>query len=364
MRPQQWEVFKAAAKRRAEAGTPAAVIVDSPWIPGYLGISHLDYYLDPQVWFQANLRLQREFPELILVPSWWVEFGMAIEPSALGCRVHFWPDRPPDLSPALPRLEDAERLAPPNPHSDGLMACALHWYRRYAPAIRAHGYILPMVAARGPLCLAAFLRGTTAFLTDLTDAPERVHRLLQLATRTVILWLKAQAEIIGDTVEGILVLDDIVGFLSARAYREFAHPYLRQICDAFPAEWVKVYHNDANVRPFLGELAETGFDVLNWSGRIDVREALEKTDGRITLMGNVPPLEVGARGTPEAVREFARQVLSACGSGLILSMGGGVSPGTPAENLRALAEAARAGTGPGLPEWPSNPRAAGESRTP
>jgi uroporphyrinogen decarboxylase len=24
---------------------PMALIVDSPWIPGYLGIKHMDYYL-------------------------------------------------------------------------------------------------------------------------------------------------------------------------------------------------------------------------------------------------------------------------------------------------------------------------------
>lgn len=58
----------------------------------------------------------------------------------------------------------------------------------------------------------------------------------QPPTRTVIGWLKAQAEVIGQTLEGILVLDDIAGFLSAGCCREFAHPYLKQICEASPAE--------------------------------------------------------------------------------------------------------------------------------
>jgi len=29
-----------------------AMIVDSPWIPGHLGIKHMDYFLDPELWFQ------------------------------------------------------------------------------------------------------------------------------------------------------------------------------------------------------------------------------------------------------------------------------------------------------------------------
>ncbi len=341
MRPEQWGAFKQAAKRCPGAGTPVAVIVDSPWIPGYVGISHLAYYVDPEVWFQANLRILREFPDIIFFPSWWVEYGMAIEPSALGSRIHFWPDRPPDQSPALFRLEEVSLLAPANPHADGLMPLALQMYRMQKPRILDAGYTIPVVAARGPLCLASFLRGATEFMTDLVDAPEAAHRLLALATRTVIDWLAAQAEVIGDTVEGILVLDDIAGFLSAKVYREFAHSYLRQICDAFPREWVKVYHNDANVRPCLPDLADTGFDVLNWNGKIDIREVHEKTQGRLCLMGNVSPLEIAVRGTPEAVRECAREVIARSeGVSLILSLGGGASPGMSAANLRALADGA------------------------
>jgi uroporphyrinogen-III decarboxylase len=338
MRPEQWESFKKAAKRCSGAGTPVALIIDSPWIPGYIGVSHLDYYLDPELWFQANLRIMREFPEIIFFPSWWVEYGMAIEPSAFGSRIHFQPDQPPTQSPVLMRLEDVSTLAEVDPYSDGLMPFALQLYRMHKPRILDGGYTIPVVAARGPLCLASFLRGVPEFMLDIAESPEGVHALLRLTTRTVIDWLKAQAEVIGETVEGILVLDDIAGFLSARSYREIAHPYLKQICDAFPSDWVKVYHNDANVRPFLGDLADTGFDVLNWSHKVDLREVREKTNGRLCLMGNVPPLEVGVRGTPEMVAQSAREVLAKSdGQGLILSVGGGVSPGMPRENLRALA---------------------------
>src|SRR5262252_2525312 len=97
MRKEQWEVFKAAAKRTGLNSPPLALIVDSPWMPGYLGIRHLDYFLDSETWFQANRKVMEEFPEVIFVPSWWVEFGMAIEPSALGARVSFWPDQTPSM---------------------------------------------------------------------------------------------------------------------------------------------------------------------------------------------------------------------------------------------------------------------------
>jgi uroporphyrinogen decarboxylase len=302
----------------------------------------MGYYLDPEVWFQANLKIVREFEDIILFPSWWVEYGMATEPSAYGCRVHFWTDRTPDVSPCLARLDDVGSLPAINPAADGLMAFALQRYRMQKRRILDAGYTIPVVAARGPLCLAAFLRGVTQFMLDLVDDPEQTHALLRHTTQTVIDWLKAQADAIGGTVEGILVLDDIPGFLSARSYKEFAHPYLKRICDAFPDDWVKVYHNDANVRPFVGELPACGFDVLNWSHKLDVLEARAKTDGRLCLMGNVAPLEVGVRGAPEMVTRHAEDIMARThGLGLILSVGGGVSPGMSKQNLLALAAAGR-----------------------
>ena len=42
MKPEQWDTFKRAARREKLDKVPMALIVDSPWIPGYLGIKHLD----------------------------------------------------------------------------------------------------------------------------------------------------------------------------------------------------------------------------------------------------------------------------------------------------------------------------------
>jgi uroporphyrinogen decarboxylase len=340
MRPEQWQLFKAAAKGQPIARTPLALIIDSPWIPGYLGINHLDYYFDPDIWFEANRKIIEEFPDVIVFPSWWVEYGMAIEPSALGIRLHFYGNHTPDQTASLFRIEDVEKLQPVDPCKDGFMPIALQRYRTQKQRIFDAGYTIPAVTARGPLCTAAFVRGVNELMVDLAENPEMAHRLIQLSTDAVISWLKAQAEVIGDSVEGIFVLDDIVGFLSRRMYQEFAHPYLKQICDAFPKDWVKVYHNDANVRPFLADLPDTGFDVLNFTHNLDIAKVREQTGGRICLMGNVSPLEIGIRGTAEQVRAESLKVLGRMnGSGMILSLGGGVSPDMPRENISAMASA-------------------------
>jgi uroporphyrinogen decarboxylase len=202
------------------------------------------------------------------------------------------------------------------------------------------GYTMPVVAGRGPLCTASFFRGVTQLMMDMMDDPDRTLKLLDICTTLTIDWLKAQAAAIGPSVEGILVLDDIVGMIGGEMYEEFAHPFLKRICDAFPQDWVKVYHNDASVEACLERLPDTGFDALNWGKQTDIADACRRLGGRMTLMGNVSPLEIGVRGTPEQVEEATLDVLrKAAGHPLILSVGGGMSPGMPAENIRAMVRA-------------------------
>ena len=340
MLPAQWQQFKAAAKRRPGAAIPLALIVDSPWMPGHLGITHADYYFDSEVWFHAHRSVIEEFPEVIFLPSWWAEIGMAAEPSTLGVRIRFWPHQTPGEERVPFRFEDLGQLAAPDPTRDGFCPMILHRYATMKQRILDAGYTMPVVAARGPLCTASFFRGVTQFMMDLIDEPQRALQLIDLCTTLTIDWLKAQAAAIGSGVEGILVLDDIVGMIGPADYEQFAHPFLKRICDAFPNDWVKVYHNDAGIEACLERLPDTGFDVLNWGKQTDIASAAARLGGRMTLMGNVPPLETGVRATPAQVEQATLEILrKAAGHPMILSVGGGVSPGMPAANIHAMARA-------------------------
>jgi uroporphyrinogen-III decarboxylase len=178
-------------------------------------------------------------------------------------------------------------------------------------------------------------------MMGLVISPAEVARILDTVTTTLIRWLHAQLDALREP-EGIMLLDDIVGMVSRSHYEEFVHLNMRRIFDEFDG-LIRVYHNDTPCPHLLESLAEANFDVFNFSHEVDVGEVKAKMGHRVALMGNVPPLDVGVRGTPADVARCARECLdkSAPGGGMILSFGGGVSPGTPAENIDALLEAAR-----------------------
>lgn len=265
---------------------------------------------------------------------------MGAEPSALGARLRFNTQRVPDVEPLPFAIHELERLTRPDPATDGFMALCLYRYRRLKRRIVDAGFCVPVVSARGPLTIASFLRGVNDLMTDLVDEPERTLRLLDVTTELAIGWLRAQIEALEGGVEGILILDDLAGFIGRRHYERFAHPFLKRICDAFPADWVKVLHNDASVAVCLEMIPEAGFDVLNWGVDTPMPQACQRLGGRVTLMGNVPPLEVGVRGTPEQVQASALRSLREAGDHpLILSFAGVTTTGTPPDNIRAMIRA-------------------------
>ena len=90
----------------------------------------------------------------------------------------------------------------------------------------------------------------------------------------------------------------------------------------------------------LDHLPDAGFNVLNWGKQKNIVEVKQRVGDRMCLMGNVNPLEIGVRGTPEEVREATLEVLEgAGGEGIILSVGGGTSPGMPRQNILAMLDA-------------------------
>ncbi len=336
-----WERFKQAARLEEPEQVPVAFIVDSPWLPGYAGLNTLDFFLLPDKWFEIHRGLLDRFPDAVWIPGFWVEYGMAAEPSAFGARVHFYPDRPPSIEPVATDPALWAEVPAANPREAGFMPLALRLYEHAEARLRAEGLGIKMVAARGPMVTAGWVMGITDLMTGLVTHPKEISKFLDTVTTTIIRWLQAQLDTIKEP-EGIMILDDIVGMVSLEHYNEFVAPRLRRIFDEFEG-LIRVYHNDTPCAHLYPALTEANFDVFNFTHQADIGRVKASVGHRVALMGNVPPLSVGVRESPEVVADWAKSCLdkAAPGGGLILSVGGGVSPDMPAENIDAMLAAAR-----------------------
>ena len=138
------------------------------------------------------------------------------------------------------------------------------------------------------------------------------------------------------SIEGILMLDDIIGFISGDQFVEFGLPYFKEIYDRKLK--IKFLHNDANCMESVKYLPEIGVNLFNMGFDTDLNLLKDLTGNRVTMVGNIPPRDVLANGTIQKVKECTLELLEGLNdhSRVIFSCGGGMSPGVEDDNLKAF----------------------------
>jgi uroporphyrinogen-III decarboxylase len=335
MTDEQWGLLKNVIKGEVLDPLPIGFIIDSPWLPGWYGINILDYFSNDQLWLKANLKAIQEFPEAMFLPGFWSEFGMCTEPSAFGARCTFPVNEFPHAHKILQSADDIDSLPLPDPKTDGLLPFVLNRLKIAQPEIETSGHRIRFAVARGPLNIASYLMGVSEFLTAMLLQPEKIQALLQKITAFLKEWLNLQRETF-PTIDGILLLDDIIGFLGEPEFCSFGLPYFQDLYQTDVS--VKFLHNDAPCKVSAPYLPEMGVNLFNMGFEISLNDLRKLTGNSIVLLGNIPPRDVLAAGDVKEVTRFTASLLNSLEdhSRIILSCGGGMPPGVSSENIRAF----------------------------
>ena len=160
-------------------------------------------------------------------------------------------------------------------------------------------------------------------------------------TDFIVDWLELQLETF-PSIDGVFILDNIVGFLGEEDFKKTALPYLNRIFKSFDVS-VKFFHNDAAGLVCAPYLQQTGINLFNFSFQHSLATIKELTNNTITLLGDIPARDVLAAGTPEDVQNSVKAALDPLNdtSRIILSCGGGMPPDVSSENIEAFMKAAR-----------------------
>jgi len=340
MTGQQWADLKAVIKGENLSPLPVGFIIDSPWLPNWFGIDILDYFSNDQLWLEANLKALAEFPDAIFLPGFWAEYGMCSEPSAFGARSAFPQNEFPHAFPNIRTPEEIAALEVPDPVRDGLGPLMLNRLKLSQPAIEKAGHQIRFSISRGPLNIASYLMGTTEFMMALMTHPEEAHQLIGKITEYLDGFHKHQAEVF-PSIDGIMMLDDIIGFISEDQFVEFGLPYFKKLYDT--GQSVKFLHNDAGCMESVRYLPEMGVNLFNMGFDTDLNQLKELTGNRVTMLGNIPPRDVLARGSAAEVKNATLQLIEGLEdpSRVIFSCGGGMPPGVSSENLAIFIETVR-----------------------
>ena len=339
MTDNQWNQLLDVVRGKPLDQPPIGFIIDCPWLPNWFGRDILDYFTNEGLWFDANRKAIEDFPGAMFLPGFWSEFGMCTEPSAFGAKCVFHQNEFPFAEKVIRDPAQIDDLEAPNPATDGLLPFMLNRLRSTQPRIESLGHRIRFSVSRGPLNIATFLMGMTEFLMLLKTEPGRAHKLLQLITSFLQEWHRLQRETF-PTIDGIMMLDDIVGFVGEEDFKEFGLPYFSQLYAGDSS--IKFFHNDAECAKSIRYYPDMGVNLYNPGIYNTLTDLREMSGNRLALLGNIPPRDVLAQGTPDEVRVAVRRLLAEAKdrSRLILSCAGGMPPGVSTGNLRAFIEAA------------------------
>ena len=338
MTDQQWNVLLKVINGETVDPLPVGFVIDCPWLPKWYGIRILDYFSNDQLWIDANLKVINDFPEAIFLPGFWSEFGMCTEPSAFGARCTFPANEFPHAHKVIQSADDVDNLPQPNPIKDGMLPFMLNRLKLAQPKIEEASHKIRFAVARGPLNIASYLMGSTEFLTMMMMQPDKAETLMKKITTFLKDWLTLQRETF-PTIDGIFLLDDIIGFMGEAEFKQFGLPYFKELYDEDVS--VKFLHNDAPCKVSAPILPEIGINFFNMGFDVSLNELKDLTQNKVTMLGNLPPRDVLASADAQTVNKKTKEMIDALDdkSRIIASCGGGMPPSVSTENIKAFIQA-------------------------
>lgn len=336
----QWDTLLNVVNGQRLPKIPTGFIIDCPWLPGWYGANMMDYFSDDLCWFQANKKAIETFPDTIFLPGFWAEYGMCTEPSAFGAKCQWFESNMPHAEKVLKSLSEVDSLSKPNVRTDGLLPFVINRLKRTQPQIESMGHQVKFAVARGPLNIASFLLGTTELMMGMMTDRDRCHKLVELITDFLIDWIACQIESL-PSIEGIFLLDDIIGFVGDDQCNEYVVPYFKKIYGTFDTK-INMLHNDASGLVSAPYLEQMGVNLFNPSFEHSLHQLKELTGNKVAILGNIPPRDVMAEGSPQDVAVAVKNSVADLTdlSRVILSCGGGLPQNVPTENIKAFIDAA------------------------
>jgi MtaA/CmuA family methyltransferase len=306
------------------------------------GIPIRRYTTDPDALAGAVIRYYETFhPDAV-----WLSADTWVTAQAMGAAVDFPGDDQPMAGTGAPRIRraaDVDAIPPPDPASQGRWPLMLEALRRVRQAL-PDDVCIAACFDQYPFSLACALMGVDNAMLALMDDRPLLTAAMERGLEYALAYGRALAGAGADLLSGG---DSPAGLIGTPLYREVARPFERRLVEGLKSSTGRPVslHICGNATPLLASMASTGADVLELDHPVDPAEACRIVGPDVGLWGNLDPVGVLARGTPESVRRATRRLLAIVGlrghRRFVLSSGCTLACETPAENLRAMLEEAR-----------------------
>lgn len=304
-----------------------------------IGINTKEYYYSAEKMVELKLVLYERFGADGLSVSTTLQ-GVG---EAMGSKLYY-PDNGLQLleSPAIKNVGDIANLVPPNPEKDGRLPIVLKALKILKEKIGNKAKV--GLGLTGPFSTAASVVGTENLLKWMIKYPKDIHILMEIIT-------ESNNKLIEKAVElgvGVGFSDPVssTSVISVKHFNEFSAPYIKKNVDKVKELTGRSssIHICGKSKEIWEHVMNTGISSFSIDNEEDLKDAKEIMGNRITISGNVPPVDVMRLGTVEDVLRAAKQCIGKAydsEKGFVLSAGCQIPMNTPIENIQALVDAAR-----------------------
>jgi len=201
-----------------------------------------------------------------------------------------------------------------------------------------YGDEIPIIGSMiGPFSLAQHLNGDNWFMGLMTEDPV-VQPLIDMTTDFCI---KYAQEMVKAGACCIVIIDPTASYelLGDDFYAQFAIPYHKKIAEAMQAMDVPtVLHICGDTTKGIYLMDQAGIEAISVDQKVDVKAAAAASKTAV-IVGNLDPVQLLWKGTPENVKEECAKVFER--GAKIVTIGCGTVSATPTENLKAFVDFAK-----------------------
>ena len=301
------------------------------------GISLKDYTCDSEALSRSVIDYYKKFrPDAV-----WISSDTWIAAEAMGAAVFFPDEDQPMCGTGMPILqgpEDIGRIPPPDVTKQGRMGIMIESLKKVKARIGGEAFIAGCLD-QAPFSLACQLMGIENVMEALVFDPKPVQEVMARCVDYCVAYGSALAEAGADMLS---TGDSPAGLIGLKKYREIALPFEQAVFAALKenTDVPLSLHICGNCTHILGDMSESGADILEIDHLVELGAACRTVPPEITLWGNIDPVSVLEQGSLETVTDEIRKTVETVRtqnrSRFVLSSGCTVTSSTPPENLAIL----------------------------
>ncbi|MCU7493737.1 MAG: uroporphyrinogen decarboxylase [Ignavibacteria bacterium] len=332
----QNDLFLRACRRQAVERTPIWVMRQAGrYLPEYRAVREKADFLTMCKTPELASEVTIQPVDIIGVDAAIIFSDILVIPEAMGLKLEMHEGKGPIFHNPVRTKDDAKSLKVIDPYKD--LKYVLDAVKVTKEALQGR---VPLIGFSGsPWTLLTYMvegRGSKNFSLIkkmIYDEPRLAHELLEMISKAVADYLSAKIEA---GVNAVQIFDTWGGILAPDDFREFSLQYITRVISELKKKDEPVIVFAKGVHYNIGELADSGADVLGLDWTMDLGSVRKLVGSKVALQGNMDPCVLYAN--QDVIRKRAMDVMRSYGEGTghVFNLGHGILPDVDPENLKAL----------------------------